>query len=46
MFVTAGFIVDFDSERGSVAAPMIDLIEEAVIPSPWLDRSIRCPTRN
>jgi radical SAM superfamily enzyme YgiQ (UPF0313 family) len=32
MFVTAGFIVGFDSEKGSVAGPMIDLIEEAAIP--------------
>jgi hypothetical protein len=32
MFVTAGFIVGFDSERGSVAEPMIELIEEAAIP--------------
>ncbi|HEY2532927.1 MAG TPA: B12-binding domain-containing radical SAM protein [Xanthobacteraceae bacterium] len=32
MSVTAGFIVGFDSERGSVAEPMIDLIEEAAIP--------------
>src|ERR1700691_6147889 len=32
MFVTAGFIVGFDTERGSVAAPMIELIEESAIP--------------
>ena len=32
MFVTAGFIVGFDSEKGSIAAPMIELIEEAAIP--------------
>jgi hypothetical protein len=32
MFVTAGFIVGFDSERGSIAAPMIELIEETSIP--------------
>ena len=32
MFVTAGFIVGFDTEKGSVAEPMIDLIEEAAIP--------------
>jgi hypothetical protein len=32
MFVTAGFIVGFDTEKGSVAGPMIDLIEEATIP--------------
>jgi len=32
IFVTAGFIVGFDSEKGSVAEPMIDLIEEAAIP--------------
>jgi hypothetical protein len=32
MFVTAGFIVGFDSEKGSVAGPMIDLIEESAIP--------------
>jgi hypothetical protein len=32
MFVTAGFIVGFDSEKGSVAAPMVELIEAAAIP--------------
>jgi radical SAM superfamily enzyme YgiQ (UPF0313 family) len=32
MSVTAGFIVGFDTEKGSVAQPMIDLIEEAAIP--------------
>jgi len=32
MSVTAGFIVGFDTERGSVAQPMIDLIEDANIP--------------
>jgi radical SAM superfamily enzyme YgiQ (UPF0313 family) len=32
MFVTAGFIVGFDSEKGPIAEPMIDLIEEAAIP--------------
>lgn len=32
MSVTAGFIVGFDTEKGSVAKPMIDLIEEAAIP--------------
>src|SRR6202142_1654609 len=32
IFVTAGFIVGFDTEKGSIAEPMIDLIEEAAIP--------------
>jgi radical SAM superfamily enzyme YgiQ (UPF0313 family) len=32
MFVTAGFIRGFDTEKGSVARPMIDLIEAAAIP--------------
>jgi uncharacterized radical SAM superfamily protein len=32
IFVTAGFIVGFDSEKGAVAEPMIDLIEDAAIP--------------
>jgi radical SAM superfamily enzyme YgiQ (UPF0313 family) len=32
LFVHAGFIVGFDSERGSVADTMVDLIEEAAIP--------------
>jgi len=30
--VTAGFIVGFDSEKGSVAGPMIELIEDCAIP--------------
>jgi radical SAM superfamily enzyme YgiQ (UPF0313 family) len=32
LFVTAGFIVGFDSEKAAMAEPMIDLIEEAAIP--------------
>jgi len=32
LLVTAGFIVGFDSEKGSVADAMVDLIEEAAIP--------------
>ena len=32
MLVTAGFILGFDSETGSVAQPMADFIEEAAIP--------------
>jgi hypothetical protein len=32
MFVNAGFIVGFDNEAGSVAAAMIECIEEASIP--------------
>ena len=32
LFVTAGFIVGFDSETGSVADGMVELIEEAAIP--------------
>ena len=32
MMVVAGFIVGFDSEKGSVARPMIDCIEETAIP--------------
>jgi radical SAM superfamily enzyme YgiQ (UPF0313 family) len=32
LYVTAGFIVGFDSERGSVADSIIELIEEAAIP--------------
>jgi len=32
LFVTAGFIVGFDSEKGSVADSMIKLIEDAAIP--------------
>ena len=32
MLVTAGFILGFDSEKGSVADPMIELIERAAIP--------------
>src|SRR5271155_1389043 len=32
LYVTAGFIVGFDSEQGSVADPIVQLIEEAAIP--------------
>ncbi len=32
LYVTAGFIVGFDSEQGSVADALIELIEEAAIP--------------
>ena len=32
MFVTAGFIVGFDNEKGSMADAMVELIEEAAIP--------------
>jgi radical SAM superfamily enzyme YgiQ (UPF0313 family) len=32
MFVTAGFILGFDSEKGSIGAPMADYIEQAAIP--------------
>jgi radical SAM superfamily enzyme YgiQ (UPF0313 family) len=32
IFVTAGFIVGFDNEKGSIADGMIELIEEAAIP--------------
>ena len=32
LYVTAGFIIGFDSERGSVADAVIELIEEAAIP--------------
>ena len=32
MMVTAGFIIGFDSETGSVAQPMADFIEDAAIP--------------
>ncbi len=32
LYVTAGFIIGFDSEQGSVADAVIELIEEAAIP--------------
>jgi radical SAM superfamily enzyme YgiQ (UPF0313 family) len=32
MMVTAGFIIGFDSESGSIAEPMADFIEDAAIP--------------
>ena len=32
MFVTAGFIVGFDSEKGSIADPMVKLIDDSAIP--------------
>ena len=31
-FVTAGFIVGFDSEKGSIADPMVELIDDTAIP--------------
>jgi radical SAM superfamily enzyme YgiQ (UPF0313 family) len=32
MFVTAGFIVGFDTEEGSIASSMIDFIDECAVP--------------
>lgn len=32
LYVTAGFIIGFDTEQGSVAGPLVDLIEDAAIP--------------
>jgi hypothetical protein len=32
IFVTAGFIVGFDNEKGSVTRPMVELIEASAIP--------------
>jgi Domain of unknown function (DUF4070)/Radical SAM superfamily len=32
IFVTAGFIVGFDNEKGSVVAPMVELIDDSAIP--------------
>jgi len=32
MFVIAGFIVGFDTEKGSMAAGMVDCIQAAAIP--------------
>src|SRR6202035_5917821 len=32
LYVTAGFIVGFDSERGSIADAIVTLIEDAAIP--------------
>jgi radical SAM superfamily enzyme YgiQ (UPF0313 family) len=32
LFVTAGFILGFDNEKGSIAGPMIELIQESAIP--------------
>ncbi len=32
MFVFAGFIVGFDGEKGSIARPMMELIDDAAIP--------------
>ena len=45
MFVTAGFILGFDSEKGSVAEPMTELIEEAQSRSPS-GCSRRCRTHS
>ena len=42
MYVTAGFIVGFDTEKVSVADAMVDLIEEAAIPA---SSGIRCILR-
>jgi radical SAM superfamily enzyme YgiQ (UPF0313 family) len=33
MYVTAGFIVGFDTEKASIADAMVDLIEQAAIPA-------------
>ena len=41
MFVTAGFIVGFDTEKGSMAGPMIELIEAAAIPIAMVEMCIR-----
>ena len=45
MFVTAGFIVGFDSEKGSIADAMIELHRgHARSRSPWSACSMRCPS--
>ena len=46
IFVTAGFIVGFDSEKGSIADGMIELIEEAAIRFAWSACFMPCPTRS
>lgn len=33
MFVTAGFIVGFDSEQGSIAQPMMDCVRDTAVPA-------------
>ena len=44
MFVNAGFIVGFDSEKGSVAEAMIDCIEVAAIPFAMVGLLYALPT--
>ena len=46
MFVIAGFIVGFDSEKGSVADGMVDCIEDAAFRSAWSGCSRACRTRS
>ena len=46
MFVTAGFIVGFDAEKGSVARPMTDLLQNCSSRSPWWACSTRSVTRS
>ncbi len=43
IFVTAGFIVGFDSEKGSIADPMIKLIEEAALPMAMIGQLCALP---
>jgi radical SAM superfamily enzyme YgiQ (UPF0313 family) len=44
LFVSAGFILGFDSETGSVARPMADFIEEAAIPVAMVGLLYALPT--
>ena len=46
MLVTAGFIIGFDSETGSIARPMADFIEDAASRWRWWGCSPRCPIRS
>jgi hypothetical protein len=46
MFVNAGFILGFDSEKGAVADAIVELIQDAAIPLSIVGCSSRCLARS